>query len=150
MSVSCRCFCGKTTFSVEGEPAMQLCCHCDDCRRWGGGAFQAAKLFPADKVKLADGAKTIGTNSKTQDRKSCAHCGGALFSDMPGFKMVMVPAGMFVSEKGTKQPAFTPTFHIQYDWRILDVKDGLPKYHTLPKSMGGDDKLCAETDEKTK
>ena len=47
-----ECYCRKVQITVEGEPAMVVACHCDDCRRWGGVTFQAAKLFPADKITI--------------------------------------------------------------------------------------------------
>jgi hypothetical protein len=34
--------------------------------------------------------------------------------------------------------------HIYYEERVLPLKDGLPKYATMPKSFGGNDKLTKE------
>lgn len=47
-----QCYCGECKVTVKGEPAMQVFCHCDDCRKWGGGIVQAAKLYPADNVTV--------------------------------------------------------------------------------------------------
>merc|ERR1711964_845124 len=135
------CYCGACTLTVQGEPAMQVCCHCDDCRRWGGATFQAAKLYPADKVTMkGDFVSKDKEPSGMSWRKSCAKCGGAVYDDKSHtpFKMVMIPAGLF-------NTPFTPSMHIQYGWRIYSVKDGLPKYKALPKAMGApEEELVSE------
>ena len=72
--------------------------------RWGGGAAQAAKLYPAAQVKvegpliMRDAQKLPAANSW---RKSCAHCGGVVIDDKSHIGMTMVPAGL-------SQKPFTP------------------------------------------
>lgn len=137
------CYCGSCTVTVEGEPAMQVCCHCADCRRWGGAAFSAAKLYPADKVTVngtfvsKDKAYQEGMKSW---RQCCARCGGVVYDDKSRtpFKMIMIPAGLF-------NTPFTPQMHINYGSKIYPVRDGLPKYQKLPKAMGAlEEELVAE------
>lgn len=129
-----RWYCGACSLTVTGEPAMQLCCHCDDCRKWGGVSFQAAKLYPADKVKI-DG-KFLSKDKEFKEgmqswRQCCATCGGVVYDDksLTPFKMIMIPAGLF-------NTPFTPAMHIQYQFKIYSIKDGLPKYKAFPKAMG--------------
>ena len=73
------------------------------------------------------------------NRKSCAKCGGAVVDDKSAtMGMIMVPAGLW------KGKQFEPTMHIMYGMKICSMKDGLPKFKTLPKGMGGDDELVEE------
>mmetsp|Transcript_78746 Transcript_78746/g.143508 ORF Transcript_78746/g.143508 Transcript_78746/m.143508 type:complete len:336 (-) Transcript_78746:409-1416(-) len=128
------CYCGACRLTVAGEPAMQICCHCDDCRRWGGAIFQAAKLYPADKVTMK--GKFLSKDKEHRQgmsswRQCCATCGGVAYDDKSKtpFKMIMIPAGLF-------DAPFTPEMHINYGMKVYSVKDGLPKYKALPKAMG--------------
>lgn len=73
------------------------------------------------------------------NRKSCAKCGGAVVDDKSAtMGMIMVPAGLW------KDKQFVPKIHIMYGMKICSMKDGLPKYKTLPAKMGGDDELIEE------
>jgi hypothetical protein len=38
-----------------------------------------------------------------------------------------------------------PTMHVQYGSRILDVRDGLPKFSDMPKQIGGTGEMCDES-----
>jgi hypothetical protein len=42
------------------------------------------------------------------------------------------------------QVPFSPKFHVNYESRIKDIKDGLPKYKNMPKDFGGDDETMSE------
>ena len=44
--------------------------------------------------------------------------------------------------KGTFE--FEPAFHIFYEERVMDVKDGLPKFLDKPQSMGGSGTMIDE------
>jgi hypothetical protein len=39
---------------------------------------------------------------------------------------------------------FKPKMHINYSEAIWKVKDGLPKFATMPAAFGGDDKMLEE------
>jgi len=129
------CYCGECKVTVKGDPAMQVICHCDDCRKWGGGVAQAAKLYPPDNV-TATGEMVSKVEGKR--RMSCAKCGGVVLDDMSEtMKMKMVPAGLFNSP-------FKPTMHLMYKMKVMPIKDGLPKFKELPKDFGGSDEKMEE------
>jgi len=141
-SQTLSCYCGAVIITVQGTPAMCVACHCEDCRRWGGGVFQAAKLYPADKVQVK--GELLSKLSKTgfdaslgnSWRHSCAKCGGVVVDDKSSkVGMKMLPAGLF-SER------FEPDIHICYEFKVMDICDGKPKFWDYPKSMGGSDKLA--------
>lgn len=136
-----QCYCGTCKVTCMGEPAMQFFCHCDDCRRWSGSLAVAAKMFPADNVKIEgdlvckDEAWKEGLKGM---RKSCKKCGGAVANDLSNsMKMVMVPAGLFNSP-------FKPTMHVKYASRVWSFKDGLPKFKDWPAGFGGSDEKMDE------
>jgi len=133
------CYCGTVKIEAEGDPAMCVACHCDDCRRHCGSIFQAAYLFPADKVKVSGGTITKGISGMSH-RQSCAKCGGIAYDDKKHtpMNMIMVPAGL------SKEKKFEPSMHLMYGMRIYDCNDGKPKYKDFPTDMGGSGETIEE------
>ena len=128
-----NCFCGAVQFTVQGEPAAMGYCHCESCRHWSAGPINAFSLWNPEAVKITRGADNIGTYNKTpgSSRKWCKNCGGHLFTDHPGMKLIDVYAAVI-----PKLP-YQPVIHVHYQESVLHVKDGLPKMQDMPKEMGG-------------
>ena len=74
------CFCGAVKFEVTGRPAAMGYCHCESCRHWSAGPVNAFSLWPAQALRVTQGADSIGSYSKTPTslRKWCKLCGGHL------------------------------------------------------------------------
>ena len=135
-----RCACGAVEAELTGEPILQCYCHCTDCRDWLGAPVHAATGWQNDQVKFTKGKNDVITYKRTDHshRKSCKKCGGAVLVEHPSLGVVDVLASNI---KGFR---FKPAFHIFYGERMIDMKDGLPKYVKSPKAMGGDDETMAE------
>lgn len=135
-----RCFCGAVEFSVSGEPAAMGYCHCESCRHWSAGPVNAFTLWNPDALKMRKGADQIGTYHKTENsyRKWCKRCGGHLFTDHPGMKLIDVYAAILPTLR------FKPSLHVSYGEKVLGIKDGLPKMKDFPKEMGGSGELLPE------
>ena len=74
MSRTGKCLCGAVTFTAEPMPTMQAC-HCDMCRKWGGGPYMSTPCTNA----VFDGPVTAYASSEIADRGFCATCGSHLF-----------------------------------------------------------------------
>ena len=102
----------------------QAFCHCADCRRWGGSIAQAAKLYPADSVKVEGTLLTKDKDGKKEGsnswRHSCAACGGVVYDNKAHMGMAMVLAGL--SDK-----PFTKSMPLYYAEKIIAIKDCLFK-----------------------
>lgn len=135
-----KCFCGAVEFTATGEPAAMGYCHCSSCREWSAGPVNAFTLWAPDAVKVTKGAANIGVYHRTDRslRKWCKTCGGHLFTDHPGWKLVDVYAAVIPSVK------FKPALHVNYQETVLPMKDGLPKQKDVPVEMGGTGVLVAE------
>jgi len=120
-------------FTVQGEPAGMGYCHCDSCRQWSAGPVNAFTLWHPESLKIARGADNIGTYNKTpiSYRKWCKTCGGHVFTDHPGMKLVDVYAAVIPDFP------YQPGIHVNYQETKLHIKDGLPKMKDMPKEMGG-------------
>jgi len=135
-----QCACGAVEATLSGAPVLQCYCHCTDCRDWLGAPVHAATGWPKAQVKISKGADrlTIYKRTDKSHRNSCKSCGGAVFVEHPGIGVYDVLASTI---KGFK---FSPTMHIYYGERMIDIKDGLPKFRKAPKAMGGDDEMMKE------
>ncbi|MGH7803263.1 MAG: GFA family protein [Candidatus Binatia bacterium] len=134
------CFCGAVQLTVSGEAAAQGYCHCESCRHWSAGPVNAFSLWKPESVKITQGADQLGTYAKTpgSQRKWCKKCGGHVFTDHPGMKLMDVYAAI------TPKAPFKPALHVHYGEKVLSVKDGLPKMKDMPKEFGGSGETLPE------
>ena len=139
-SYSGSCFCGAVQFVVTGEPVAMGYCHCESCRRWSAGPVNAFTLWKPDAVRITRGADNIGTYNKTPNtsRKWCKTCGGHILSEHPGLGLTDVYAAVVPDLQ------FRPGVHVNYQEKVLPVRDGLPKMKDFPKDFGGSGEMLAE------
>ena len=134
------CFCGAVEISVSGEPVAMGYCHCGSCRQWSAAPVNAFPLWAPGSVQVTKGAESLGTFSRhpRSHRKFCTKCGGHLMTDHPEWKVVDVYAATL------PELAFRPALHVNYQERVLPMKDGLPKHRDMPKEMGGSGALLPD------
>jgi hypothetical protein len=127
------CFCGAVQFTVSGEPAGMGYCHCESCRRWSAGPVNAFTLWRPEAVRITQGADNIGTYNNTPHsfRKWCKTCGGHVFTEHPGMGVTDVYAAVI------PEFPFEAGVHVNYQERMLRMRDGLPKMQDMPAEMGG-------------
>ena len=127
------CFCGSVEFEATGAPAKMGYCHCGDCASWSASPINAFTLWPPESVKLVSGEEHVGTFNKTENsyRKFCKKCGGHLMADHPGMGLVDIYAAVLLDFP------FEPMLHVNYKYKTVSVKDGLPKFKDLPEPLGG-------------
>jgi hypothetical protein len=79
-----HCLCGAVSYAFEGEPAMVVLCHCDDCQRHSGAAFSVNVVVPRAALEIEGTPKvheTIGSESgEKRERLFCGDCGSPLFT----------------------------------------------------------------------
>lgn len=124
------CFCGAVSLEVRGEPRLTGYCHCVDCRSWHGAPINGFSIWNPDQVTITKGENSIASFSKNPDtiRKCCSNCGGALMNDHPGHGFVDVFAAVL------QDFDHNPSVHVYYAERMIDMRDGLPKFRGRPGS----------------
>ena len=134
------CMCGAVALELTGEPPIMAFCHCESCRGWLASPVHAAALWPAASVRVVKGADQLGTYKRTEasHRKFCSSCGTAVMVEHPTLGMVDVPAGR------VQGFSFKATLHVNYGEKVLQVKDGLPKFRDFPKDFGGSGEMLPE------
>ena len=127
------CSCGAVQVELEGDPNVQVYCHCSSCRGWLGAPIHAATLWPAASVKVTKGKDKLGMWKRTEasHRQFCTSCGTPVLVGHPAIGMVDVPVGTIQGFP------FKPTLHVHYGEKVLAVRDGLPKFKDFPKEFGG-------------
>lgn len=101
------CLCGAVQIEAELSSGVS-CCHCEQCRRWTGGA-------PHYAVDVADVVVTGGENishyraSKWGERGNCRICGTPIYWKMQDRGITSVAVGLLNDQTGleVEQEIFT-------------------------------------------
>ncbi len=128
MAIECRC--GAVELEVSDEPIAQFYCHCDDCQVVHGAAYVPESVYPAQAVKVVRGEPTAW-KLKRNPRVTCSACGTRLFIDvlalgLRGVNGYLLPPG-----------SFSPAFHMNCQFAVRPLLDGLPHFKGRPPQFGG-------------
>jgi hypothetical protein len=105
------CLCGRVRYTVSGDPAFSGLCHCRNCQRYTGSAFETVIAFPSASVNIQGELKTYndtGDSGKQVRRRFCPNCGSGVVAEgdvLPGITLVL--AGTL-----DDPAAFTPAMEI--------------------------------------
>ena len=137
MQVCGKCACGGVRFEANGEPRVQLYCHCRSCQIAHAAPLVAGALFRASDVTFSGETTRVTVTGRegATVRFACAKCGTKVFNE-PNAKLRLILPALCDSREW-----FAPTMHIHAQDRVLDVRDDLPKYLDLPSPMGGSGKM---------
>lgn len=126
------CLCGASSYTVNGPPIQAIICHCNNCKKWGGGAYAAnvwipSRYFELDEASSSHVHRYADSNTdtgRTMDRVSCKECGSALFVDIPYFDVVSVTRGTIDGVEDLKglDPAVEFYCYRQLAWAEIAVK----------------------------
>jgi len=91
---ACGCLCGKVTVLVSKMSNAVGSCHCNMCRRWGGGPLLTVECD--DSVSFT-GKENIGVFSSSDwaERAFCKSCGTHLYYRLKESGQYFIPAGLF-------------------------------------------------------
>jgi len=104
-----RCLCGSVTYEYAGRVGPASYCHCEDCRRCTGSAFNVGvRMRLADfRVSSGDpkGFTKRADSGQELTRHFCSDCGSPLFTSSPKHpEHVYVKAGT-LDDPGLVEPA---------------------------------------------
>jgi hypothetical protein len=89
------CLCGRVRYRVSGEPAFTGVCHCRNCQRYTGSAFEPVLAFPSAAITVQGDLKTYndtGDSGKEVRRRFCPNCGSGVIAEgdvLPGLTLVL-------------------------------------------------------------
>lgn len=88
-----RCLCGAVELSISAVNTQVGACHCETCRRWGGGPYFALDCGTEVTIHGED-AVSVFDSSEWAERGFCKQCGSHLFYRLKGSGQTMVAAGL--------------------------------------------------------
>ncbi|PSS20468.1 hypothetical protein M430DRAFT_41776 [Amorphotheca resinae ATCC 22711] len=70
------CFCGQVEWDVKLEGKNHVLCHCDTCKKLGGGAYSLNQIVPMKDLKITKGqVKDFTYHGASGKPVHCYHCG---------------------------------------------------------------------------
>ena len=73
-----HCLCGSVIFDCSSEPKFPHSCHCDDCRRAGGGIYGSFVYVPVESLQVTGEMRSYKHQSdqgSTMTKYFCPSCG---------------------------------------------------------------------------
>jgi hypothetical protein len=128
------CLCGRVRYTVDGEPVFSGVCHCRNCQRYTGSAFETLIGFQAGSVRVQGELRTyddMADSGQLLHRRFCPNCGSGVVAEadsLPGVTVVL--AGTL-----DDPTAFRPTIDLYWTsaqpWiQISDERTRFPKMPT--------------------
>jgi hypothetical protein len=78
------CLCGQIRYTASGDPTFAGLCHCRNCQRYTGSAFETVIAFPSSAVSVQGTLKTYndtGDSGKAVYRRFCSNCGSGVVAE---------------------------------------------------------------------
>ena len=114
------CLCGAIRFEYSGDVGAAGYCHCEDCRRVTGSAFNVGVGMQLDAFTLTQGKTNSFT--KTADsgneltRHFCGNCGSPLYTASPRHpEVIYVKAGV-IDDPSVVKPADQAWLRSAVEW----------------------------------
>lgn len=119
------CLCGEVRFSYEGPIGKAAYCHCSDCRRTTGSAFNISVGLDAGRFRLAGIAPS--TFTKTADsgnpltRHFCPKCGSPVYTSFPAHpEKIYLKAGL-INDASMVMPSHQSWLRSAVSWAFIDA-----------------------------
>ncbi|MBD2451130.1 GFA family protein [Nostoc sp. FACHB-152] len=123
-----HCLCGAISISVKTISKSIDGCHCQMCRRWGGGPLLVVDC--GSDVLFQGGEKiTTFNSSEWAERGFCRQCGTHLFYRLKQNNQYFIPVGLF------EQPQDFVFEHQIF----IDEKPGYYCFSNETKNLTGDE-----------
>ena len=108
-NVEGSCLCGAVTLKAAEVAPHFTACHCEICRKWGGGPYLAVSC--TSEVRF-DGEEHVGVFDSSQwaERGFCTKCGTHLFYRLKHNQRYGIPLGLIDEDLG--ELAFSRQFFI--------------------------------------
>jgi hypothetical protein len=127
-----KCLCEGVTIEIGAALGPVIACHCSQCRRSTGSAFNPNASVPADSFRIVTGKELVREFSRQPGayRAFCSRCGSPLYGRGDAYPtIVRVRLGILDSTQGAR-----PIAHIftgsKADW--FNISDGAEQFEDWP------------------
>jgi hypothetical protein len=94
-----NCLCGAVSVTTASMSHHIGACHCNMCRKWGGGALLVVECG-SDTSFLGEEYIGIYQSSQWAERGFCKKCGSHLFYKLKQNDRYYIPVGIFENTEG--------------------------------------------------
>jgi hypothetical protein len=130
MKLEGGCLCGKVRYSGEAEPIFAGVCHCTNCQKGSGSAFNAVVAVPKPALSLTGMVSTYegkGDTGAATYKSFCPDCGSPVAEEAAIMAdIVMIPIGT-LDDPSVVQPAMQIYCDSAQPWALLDGVQRFPK-----------------------
>ena len=87
------CLCGQVRYSTSADPPFTGICHCKDCQKETGTAFNVVIAVPQSALSIKGSPKTYvakADSGKDVVRRFCPNCGSTILSEPQGLPGVSI------------------------------------------------------------
>lgn len=125
-----QCLCGKVVFEIASEKLGIYHCHCSQCRRLTGTAFNTGCFVQSEDFSWNSGETEIKTYIDQSGYHSafCKHCGSST-PNPSGASLYWIPAGTLEDSSSLEVKAHI-CIDSKADWDVIP-KD-VVQYATMP------------------
>ncbi|KAG2388191.1 hypothetical protein C9374_001041 [Naegleria lovaniensis] len=149
---SCRC--GQLRFSVKGNTHLYCgLCHCRNCRLATSAPVALVIGIAKENFEWTHGKDSVLKIVKISEKMEgyyCGACGGYVAQGMPEYPVIGTLGCVYDEMKQEFCPLeklkhhaddamkqfFTPQAHVNYENRVIDIPDQLPKFMDFQKPFG--------------
>ena len=132
MKIEGACLCGKVRYSADAEPAFVGLCHCKDCQKETGTAFNVVVGVPQSALSLLGALNTYraqGGSGKEVRRRFCPECGASIVEEPASRPDLVIINGGTLDDP----TLVTPGIEIYRDRELSWVRlGGMPRYPGMP------------------
>lgn len=124
MPITGGCLCGATRYECSDDAGPAGYCHCSDCRRVTGSAFNVSVRFETRAFRIVSGEPKGFTKTADSGRELtrhfCTECGSPLFTSSPHH-----PDHVYVKAGSLDDPALVRAAHQSWtasrvSWAAID------------------------------
>ncbi|KAK4140758.1 Mss4-like protein [Dichotomopilus funicola] len=147
-----KCHCGAVEYQLSRDkPLASKYCHCTTCQQLHGAPFQWAAIFHKTDINFPRGHHNLAwydsaNKSRTHHlpcKVQCVYCRTPIMDE--GRNMILVfPTLIEGIHTREGREAFEVQSHMFYLQRVVDLRDGKPKFRGL---SGGSERVDEETGE---
>lgn len=128
MDVTGGCLCGAVRYVASGVPLNSRVCHCRQCQKAVGSAFNARILYPGNQVRF-EGSPSTAHSSQDLLRGFCAACGTSVYTHRISTNWTGITVGS-LDDPGQFQPEAHTWVCEKQPW--LAICDDLPQFDRMP------------------
>jgi hypothetical protein len=133
MKIEGGCLCGKVRYSGEAEPIFAGVCHCTNCQKGTGTAFNAVVAVPKPTVSFTGALSTYegrGDTGNAVYKRFCPECGSPVAEEAAVMAdVVMIPVGT-LDDAGAVEPKMQIYCDSALPWAVLE--DGIQRFPKMP------------------